>query len=187
MEITKLNEIQYNVFANNGMIDSPKLFLTIYKTIPNIICMVGIDSKKIRLLFESEFKNDIITSYKNQEYDKETDEFLYKNVIYILKNNLMVDLEENAITILLKRELEDLAIEFLSRFKIFQKKLKPDNTISLIINHLMSGLVTRTLEFKRTTTKLELNYNNDLINNHPKNLKSKEKWITLTSWSTWYW
>ena len=178
MQLPEFTEKHYDLYDDKGLIYSPNLFLSIFKTIPQKMSIWRVDSSKIRLRFEAEMKDQILHRFYTKKYDADKGILRYRNIIYILKNGYIFDLEPDQISILFTDDEEEKAEAFLLQFKIMEKKVKSENSISLIINDPNHGLVTRKLKFKPAVTKLEKNYNNDLIDRHTfivKFLREKKK------------
>lgn len=178
MHLPEFTEKHFDLYNDYGLIFSPKLFFSIYKTIPQRMAIDEIDGAKIRHKIEADLKDQIIHRFYVKRYHHDSKTMKYRNIIYLLKNGYMIDLEPETIALLFAKDEEDRAEAFLLQFKIMLKKTKPENSISLIVQDPRLGLITRSLKFKPAAIKLETNYNNDLLNIHPtisKTLKEKRK------------
>jgi hypothetical protein len=178
MQLPEFTEKHYDLYDDKGLIYSPNLFLSLFKTIPQKMSICGVDGSKIRLRFEAEMKDQILHRFYSKKYDADKGILRYRNIIYILTNGYIFDLESDQISILFIDDEEEKAEAFLLQFNIKEKKKKEENSISLIINSPHVGLTTQKLKFKLAVTKLEKNYNKDLLDKHPsivKLLKEKRK------------
>ena len=178
MQLPEFTEKHFDLYNDFGLIFSPKLFFSIYKTIPQRMTINEIDGAKIRYKIEDDLKDHIVHRFYVKKYHPDSKTMKYLNIIYLLKNGYIIDLESQTIALLFANDEEDRAEAFLLQFKIMRKKSKPENSISMIIQDPRYGLLTRSLKFKPPAIKLETNYNNDLLNNHPtisKTLKEKRK------------
>jgi hypothetical protein len=178
MQLPEFTEKHYDLYDDKGLIYSHNLFLSLFKTIPQKMSICGIDSSKIRLRFEAEMRDQILHRFYSKIYDADKGFLRYRNIIYILTNGYIFDLESDQISIFFTDDEEEKAEAFLLQFNIKEKKKKEENSISLIINNPLIGLTTQKLKYKPAVTKLEKNYNKDLLDKHPfivKLLKEKRK------------
>ena len=60
MQLPEFTEKHYDLYDDKGLIYSPNLFLSIFKTIPQKMSIWRVDSSKIRLRFEAEMKDQIL-------------------------------------------------------------------------------------------------------------------------------
>jgi hypothetical protein len=178
MKLLEITKIQNDLYTRSGLIFSPALFILLFKEIPQRMTINDVDSAKIRPLFEAKMKDQIVHRFYFKSYDEDERKMQYNNIIYLLNNCYLVDLEVDQMTIMFANDLEENAEAFLLQFNIKEKKKKEENSISLIINSPHVGLTTQKLKFKLAVTKLEKNYNKDLLDKHPsivKLLKEKRK------------
>jgi hypothetical protein len=58
MQLPEFTEKHYDLYDDKGLIYSPNLFLSLFKTIPQKMSICGVDGSKIRLRFEAEMKDN---------------------------------------------------------------------------------------------------------------------------------
>jgi hypothetical protein len=178
MQLPEFSEKDYDLINEYGKINSPKLFISLFKSIPQKMKIDRVNGYKIRLQLESEMKNQIIHRFYSKKFDSKKGAMGFIRIIYLLANGYLIDLDHDEIAIFFANKEEADAEAFLLQFKILEKEQRKENSISIIIHDNEYGLRTEKLIFKPAAINLDKNYNNDLLEKHPtilKMLKEKNK------------
>ena len=149
-----------NVF-NNTYIDTRSFFLKEFNEIPRISF---IDDLNVKTLFN--FINDggageIVDMYQRLEYDWKSELNEFDRTIFIMKDNIIIELGYNWAQILSSRKNTEFAEELLSKFKLHKSTEKEDEYNIHIITIDQGGLDLKQLEIKPTKLDVELFYNDD--------------------------
>jgi len=178
MQLPEFNEKDYDLINEYGKINSPKLFISLFKSIPQKMKIDRVNGYKIRLQLEAEMKDQIIHRFYSKKFDSKNGAMGFIRIIYLLTNGYLIDLDHDEIAIFFANKEEAEAESFLLQFKILEKEQRKENSISIIIHDNEYGLRTEKLIFKPAAINLDKNYNNDLLEKHPtilKMLKEKNK------------
>ncbi len=178
MQLPEFSEKDYDLINEYGKINSPKLFISLFKSIPQKMKIDRVNGYRIRLQLESEMKDQIIHRFYTKKFDSKKDAMGFIRIIYLLANGYLIDLDHDEIAIFFANKEEADAEAFLLQFKILEKEQRKENSISIIIHDNEYGLRTEKLIFKPAAINLDKNYNNDLLEKHPtilKMLKEKNK------------
>ena len=146
------------------------MFFAYHEKLPNIITLLGMQYEKAIKWVETELKDLIIKKhYKCRTIDKKK-KHNYINVIYLLKNEMMVDIENNgAIAILFTNRSESDAMKIESSIRKFRRRKTNNGNINLLIDGQF-GMDLVPIKNKKPKLDLYLNYNDDLMEVH-KHLK----------------
>jgi hypothetical protein len=95
----------------------------------------------------------------------------YKNIIYVLSNNLVIDIEDNGCVVILhNKKGADEAEELLIQFMQFKKRNKKTTDIGFVVTST-AGLDVVDSKIRKPKLNLHKHYNDDLAPLHKKILK----------------
>jgi hypothetical protein len=86
MQLPEFTEKHFDLYNDSGLIFSPKLFFSIYKTIPQRMTIDEIDGAKIRYKIEDDLKDHIVHRFYVKKYHPDSKTMKYRNIIYLLKD-----------------------------------------------------------------------------------------------------
>lgn len=143
--------------------DTKVLYLQTFNTLPNVHSISNIDGFKFYKKFEEAYTNIIIKKLVYRSFLNKQSEYAFDNTIFILTNNILIEIDENYCQILndglqmpLVLELTNLA----ATCKAKQKKQAQE--INLIVQSAQ-GLTLKTMEIKKVNLNLNLFFNDDFI------------------------
>jgi hypothetical protein len=144
------------------------LFLALFNTIPNSIKESEIDCMKVNNWMLENYKHVIKNQYYSKCYSRKTKQAEYRNIFYILHDDLLVCLDNyyhSARFLFHKTDFSkvETLIEAIKKFK--RKKRKKSPRISLLVNTL-NGIDIKVLEITKPKLNLEDNYNTDFKEVH---------------------
>ena len=171
IEIFSLKNKSMSVFEERSTyINCHRMFFAYHEKLPNIITLFGMQYEKAIKWVETELEDLIIKKhYKCRTIDKKK-KYNYINVIYLLKNEMMVDIENNgAIAILFTNRSESAAMKIESSIRKFRRRKTNNGNINLLIDGQF-GMDLVPIKNKKPKLDLSLNYNDDLMEVH-KHLK----------------
>lgn len=175
MEKLKLKATSFEWFRETNTHISPlSLYYGYFEKIASSKSIGNVDITALRKWILSELKNDILTQYYTQRYIAEKKRNGYYIHFFILKNNIMIYLNNSSIEILFSSDLEVEAEQFQNRMLVFQKKKKKTTEIKLITQN-DSGLTTTEIELKKPKLNFGLHYNDDFKEVHQNILKNIRK------------
>lgn len=161
-----LNKNKTDLYANgNGYINHYRYYSTLFDTIPNRLMLDDIDIVKVREFILKDFADQIIHENFAQTLTTKTKKYQFDDQYFVFKNNLVINLYEEAIYLLFDTSLKDFATDFLNKMLVFKIKAKTAKTtnISLIIKGNY-GLETKDIKIKKPKLDIDLHYNDDFKN-----------------------
>ena len=157
------NRNKSDLYANgNGYINHYRYYSAIFETIPNRLTIDELDVVKVRAYVNKEYASEIVNQNFAQNYAYKTKKIQFEDQYIVLKNNLVINIYEEAVYLLFANDIAEFANEFLLKLVPFKKKVKTSKTkdISLIIKGSY-GLDTRELKVKKPSLNIDLHYNDD--------------------------
>ncbi len=150
------------------------MFFGYYKTIPNFICIDGIDDKLFKKWFEKAYQEEIIQQHYRQDFITEKKELEFSDHFYLLKNGVMLNIEYTSIYVLYSEEQSTIADVLFQEIKKFIKIPKRTTDISLI--YAQNGeLNTKELHLKKPKIDFDIHYNEDFQPIHKEIVKQLNK------------
>ena len=122
-------------------------------------------------------KDKIVREHAKQDYDVDKRELSYIDLIYLMDNEIMINIDYFSVTIYHDSAQDEIAINYLMLFKKFRKRVCKTQSICLVVNG-ERGLQTSSIRIKKPKLELSKNYNDDLPLLHDKMvslLKEKDK------------
>ena len=145
--------------TNYGILDSTstyvdcfRMYLGYYNKIPNLRSLNFIDTDSFKNWFENKYENQIINQHYKQRFDSPKKELKYIDHFYILKQDVMLNVERNSIYILYTNEQEEAVNILFEECKKFIKIPKKTTDISLIIFQ-NNKLETKEVHIKKPKTE----------------------------------
>ena len=165
----------FELFNNAGSyVNCYRMFFAYYKTIPNFICIDGIDDKLFKKWFEKAYQEEIIQQHYRQDFITEKKELEFSDHFYLLKNGVMLNIEYTSIYILYSEEQSAIANVLFQEIKKFIKIPKRTTDISLI--YAQNGeLNTKELHLKKPKIDFDIHYNEDFQPIHKEIVKQLNK------------
>ncbi len=167
--------------TNFGLLDSTstyvdcfRMYLGYYNKIPNFKSLNFIAIDLFKNWFETKYKNQIIKQHHKQRFDSPKKELKYIDHFYILKQDLILNVERNSIYILYTNEQEAAVNVLFEEFKKFIKIPKKTTDISLIIAQ-NGSLETKEVHIKKPKVDFNIHYNEDFLPIHKTMVKQLNK------------
>ena len=157
------NKNKSDLYANgNGYINHYRYYSAIFETIPNRLTIDELDVVKVRAFINKEYASEIVNQNFAQNYAYKTKKIQFEDQYIVLKNNLIINIYEEAVYLLFANDIAEFANEFLLKLVAFKKKARTSKTtdISLIIKGSY-GLDTRELKVKKPNLNIDLHYNDN--------------------------
>lgn len=165
----------FELFNNAGSyVNCYRMFFGYYNTIPNFICIDGIDDTLFKKWFEKEYQSEIIQQHYRQDYNAQQKELEYSDHYYILNNSIMVNIEYTSVYLLyLEEQISQINVLY-EQTKTFIKKPKKTTDISLI--YAQDGtLNTKEIQIKKPKIDFDIHYNEDFLPIHKAIVKQLNK------------
>ena len=142
-------------------IESKAMFLHCFNSLPSIHFMNQIDGEKAFNLFTEQFADLIEAVHQYRWYKTQRKKFQFDKTLVVLKNNCLLEFDDDYCEILHDGKQESFVIEvtlLVNRFKERQKRQPQE--INLIVQ-TRSGLDLKAMEIKRTKLDLNLFYEDE--------------------------
>ena len=81
MQLPEFSEKDYDLINEYGKINSPKLFISLFKSIPQKMKIDRVNGYRIRLQLESEMKDQIIHRFYTKKFDSKKDAMGFIRII----------------------------------------------------------------------------------------------------------
>jgi hypothetical protein len=151
------------------------MYFAFYKKIPNSKAISKIHIRKFKKWFLNQQEYNILNSFSKEQYKWDTNQMEEIDTIYLLENNIMVDLEQDDdITIAYPIEHAEYAQKLINEAKRFKFKRKNAHEIRMVIAG-RDGLETTKIKLSKPKMQLDLHYNNDLSLQHNSTIKCLNK------------
>jgi hypothetical protein len=162
---------------NNLYVSSIRLFYAYYKEVPSIKIIRNIHSLKMKNWMNFTYGDEIVTRHVRQYFNRKSKEMVDSNVIYVLKNKLVVAIQYNNAEVYFSNAHEAAAQRVIDDAKKYSIKEGETHAIYVVTNEL-SGLGLSELKIGKPKLVLKINYNDDLLPMHKyilRTLKKKNK------------
>ena len=174
-EILTLQNTNFGILdSNSTYVDCFRMYLGYYNKIPNFRSLNFIDIDSFKNWFENKYENQIINQHFKQRFDSPKKELKYIDHFYILKQDIMLNVERNSIYILYTNEKEEAVNILFEEFKKFIKIPKKTTDISLIIFQ-NNKLETKEVHIKKPKIDFNIHYNEDFFAIHKTMVKQLNK------------
>ena len=156
-------------------INGKRMFYAYHGIFPSYISFRNISTEKTIKWAESELKDQIVHKhYQSSSLFKSRKSGII-NVIYILSNELVLDVEDSgAVTLLFSGKSEEAALGIQKHIEKFRVRRNSTRKINLITERSY-GLDLLPISNKKPKLDLNLNYNDDLIEVHNHLVKNLNK------------
>lgn len=159
------------IFHNPGSyINCNRMYFGYYNKIPNIISIEDINTKLYENWFEKEYYNKIIKHHYQKEFLINSNKFEYLDNIFLLENEIVVNIEDSNVYLLFSDEQCDILNSILNSLKKFKIKSKKTTDISLIYS-LNGELDTKKLHIKKPKINFNIHYNENFYPIHNEIVK----------------
>ncbi len=153
--------IDINKIFNDRFLDIKALYLYCFGKLPSINYMADVDGEKAFAAFREKYGGLISHVHQYRWYKRTRRKFQFDTTIVVLKNNCLVEFDDDYCEILHSGEEEgfvDEVSELVNQFKERQRRQALE--INLIVqNH--RGMELKAMEVKRTKLDLDLFYEDD--------------------------
>ncbi len=164
------------VFEESGVyINGKRIFFAYHEILPNMILLKSIRYEKAIKWVEENYSNKIIHKHEKKHTLNKSKPGHCINAIYVMEDELMIDIENNGIVCILytdKSEAEAESIE--KQMRKFINSGKNTRSINLLTDSQF-GLDLLPIKCKKPKLDLDLNYNDDLKEVHNHLLTSMNK------------
>ena len=172
----KIKNTSMAVFdESHKYINGKRMFYSYHEKFPSNIYFRNISTEKIIKWVESELKDQIVHKHyqSNSLFKKGKCEII--NVIYVLTNELVLDIEDNgAVSLLFSDKSELAALIFQKDIAKFRVRINNTKKINLITERSY-GLDLLPINNRKPKLDLTLNYNDDLLDVHNHIVKCLNK------------
>lgn len=163
------------IFHNPGSyINCNRMYFGYFNKIPNIISIEDINTKLYENWFEKEYCNKIIKHHYQKEFLINSNKFEYTDNIFLLENEIVVNIEDSNVYLLFSEEQCDIVTSILNSLKKFKIKSKKTTDISLIYS-LNGELDTKELNIKKPKIDFDIHYNEGFQPIHQEIVKQLNK------------
>ncbi len=155
--------INVNNIFGSYFLDINNLYLYCFNCLPSVGCNYQLDGEKAFEAFTLKFKDLIDHTHRYRSFKKKSKNYDFGNTIVILKNNCLIEFEDDSCEILHDGKQHDFVSEvtaLVNQFK--QKQRRKPLEINLIVQN-RSNLELKAMEVKRTRLELSLFYEDDFI------------------------
>ena len=162
--IPKLTSI--NIFNDkDSYLNNERLFYAYFIKVPNLKSISKLDCSRIRKWMTTQHFYRILHTHTNEQYSRLKKRMTFKNIIYVLNNELLLALEKDNAEVVYASGNSPLAQELLDRLKYFTEKNKRTTDINMIVsgNYHLS---TMPLKIKKPILNISTHYNDDLLTLH---------------------
>ncbi|MEZ5025957.1 MAG: AAA family ATPase [Chitinophagales bacterium] len=168
------------LFDNAGIyINGKRLFYSYFNQVPCVISISDIQDNKVKEFIETSHKDKIAFYHQKRKLNTNNRPLKYENIIFCMTDNVFIDVENDAVTILYDITKEAAAENWTNELRTFIKKRskKIIREIGLVAQS-RNGLCTYNIEFKKPKLDLCKHYNDDIIDMHKtvlNNIRKKNK------------
>jgi hypothetical protein len=184
MEATEIQLHSLNLFDENmfgfktNYINCLRLFYVYYKTVPSIKCIDNIDGERLIKWIETEKKESIVKKHSRQRYDRKKRITRNVDTIYLLSNQLVIDVDGEDVYVVFSELQESLAQQSLNEIKRFTKRENKNREICLVTKS-SCDVNTTALKIKKPKLSISKLYNDDLLTMHKTIVKTLSKRIKV--------
>lgn len=180
-------ESLFNVFSeryNSTGIHEFKLYISIFKHIPNSLNEANIHCVRANDWFLSVYESEVIDFFFQKRCLDVVKEAELDDIYYILKDGLMVNFDRNLskVRLLFQGNESDRIREIVAGIKVFKKSDSEEGEIELLVN-TRYGVRSKPFKIERPRLSISDNYNDDFIAVHTNILsrltKENNKGIVL--------
>jgi hypothetical protein len=165
----------FDIFADReNRPNNSRLFYAWFGKVPNTKSISKVDTKRIIKWMAAEMAESIVNTNAYEHYCRPEKRMALSSIKYFLKNELLLEIESEAATIVYASGNEILAQALLDNFKRFTKREKLTSDINLIVSYY-SSLSTIPVKIKKPILNLRTHYNDDLEPLHAHILKNINK------------
>ena len=159
----------------SSYINSHRMYFAYHEKISNGVVLHNIHHEKAAKWIETELGNLIVKKHYKYSTIARIQKYDYIDVIYLLENELMIDIEDNGyIVIRFSEKSEASAMEIDKKLRKFAKPQKSGRNIYLLTQGQF-GIDLLSIKNKKPTMDLSMNYNDDLLDVHKHLLKTLNK------------
>ena len=143
------------------------LFYAYFDKVPTIIKLYKMNCPKVRKWIEAQLNNGIIHTHTDGQYSRKKCGVTYSSLVYVLHNELLLSLQNDAVEIVYASGNKLAATQLLEKIKRFSIRKKRTDNIHIIIAGSY-GLNTFPVKVKKPLLQIGTHYNDDLELLHPK-------------------
>jgi len=174
----KIKSNSFNLFNDESFyIVSKKLYYAYFQEIPEIVTVYHVNNKAVKSWVENELSDKIVKIHTKESFVTGEKFNILSNYIYVLQNNIIIDVEGPDISILYTKEFEKEARPIINTIRKIKKKEKKNSYIH-IVTFNQGKMELQNIKCKVPGFKLNENYNDDLIKLDEQittNLRSKDQ------------
>lgn len=165
------------LFDNAGVyINGKRLFYSYFNQVPCVISISDIQDNKVKEFIETNQKEKIAFYHQKRKLNTNNRPLTHENIIFCMVDNIFIDVEDDAVTILYDVNNEIAAENWANELRIFIKKRSKKLTREIgLVAQSRNGLCTYNIEFKKPKVDLCKHYNDDIIEMHKTVLNTIRK------------
>ena len=149
-----------NVF-DKRFLDIKTLYLYYFNTLPSLSFISQVEGEKSYAVFSEKFKEQIAYRHQYRWYERKKKRYQFDKTVIILKNNCLLELDEDYAQILHDGNQPDF-IEEITRLLIQFKKRQRRQPLEINLVVESSGMLDlKPMQIKRTKLDLDLFYEDD--------------------------
>jgi hypothetical protein len=163
---TSFAESSPTLISDDNCVSWPRYFIACFGNLPNRKICPGINCIKLAQWVEVNFSNRILRRYTEEMYIRKKKCIKPDDLVYIIQGGLIIILDVMCdVGQILFAENNDEADWVMAKMRSCLKKGSPSRISLVVVDR--DGLALKCLSIKRQSLRLELNYNEDLVQLHP--------------------
>jgi len=188
MQTNKMEQLTSNLsFENNLQVPSfavfdesscyiqiMRIYFALHKKIPSLKIIKKIDIDKFKVWLENQVEYNIKTSFCKERWHWEDKKMEMINYIYLMENEIMVDLDDDVVALAFTTPQKEAAQTFIDLAKQFKIRKKNAHEIKMVIS--CSGRMDiSTIKLSKPKMRVQDYYNDDLLPKHKQMLHTLNK------------
>ena len=157
--------------GGNVYVNIKKIFYAYYEVIPNMKNIDRISCKKMLRAIKTEKSEQILKIHYRQVYDRSIGKMIYIDLIYFMKDGIVINLDDEEVCIAFAPENEAKAQTWIDWSKTFTLRKKSTINEICLVTQSTEGLRTTAIKIKKPKLNLTQNYNDDIVETHKSMVK----------------
>jgi hypothetical protein len=151
-----------------------RIYFALHKKIPSLKIIKKIEMDKFMAWFENQGEYTIKTSFIKERWDWEDKKMEMTNSIYLLENEIMVDLDDDVVALAFAAPQKIAAQSFIDLAKQYKIRKKNAHEIKMVIS-CSGSMDTSTIKLSKPKMNVHDYYNDDLFPKHKQMLHTLNK------------
>jgi hypothetical protein len=178
-KLTTVKNSNYGVLDGSVFyVNSIRMYLGYFGDVPSVKRLSSIDLNQAKAWVECNLGEYIFRTHIKEKSREKRVTTEYKDIIYVLQDNVIIDIEDNGCVVVLHNEKgTDKAEEILIQLMQFKKRNKKTTDIGFVVSST-GGLTVVDSKIRKPKLNIHRHYNDDLAPLHSnvlKQLRTKNK------------